>query len=127
MHVVDGVLLPLFESVVEIAENFDAFSILVDAVHAAKLDGTLSGRGAFTVFAPPNSAFFNLVDALGMTVGDILRMPNLDEILTYHVLAGEITTDELKDESGHSIATVNGQSVEISSGLAGLAILDAHV
>ena len=66
------------------------FSILEQAVIAADLAGTLSSDGPFTVFAPSNDAFQALLDADpddGLaTPADILALPNLADILLYHVV-----------------------------------------
>ncbi len=57
IHTVDRVLLPADRNIVQTAVATPAFSILVEAITAANLAGTLSGRGPFTVFAPTDAAF----------------------------------------------------------------------
>ena len=43
---------PVSQTIVDFASADPNFSILVDAVVKAELDGVLSGDGPFTVFAP---------------------------------------------------------------------------
>ena len=57
VHVIGSVLIPLFNSIVQIATSFDDYSILVQLVQAAGLVDTLTNDGPFTVFAPNNAAF----------------------------------------------------------------------
>ena len=68
IHVVDAVILPPAEeameddmmekaSIAEIAVADGRFTTLVAALDAAGLVETLSGEGAFTVFAPTDDAF----------------------------------------------------------------------
>ena len=99
-------------TIVEVAASNEDFSTLVAAVEAAGLVGTLDGEGPFTVFAPTNEAF----DALPEGVLDALLLPEneavLTSILTYHVVAGEITSDQITDGD---VETVEGQSVTIST------------
>lgn len=42
--------------------------------------------GTFTVFAPDDAAFTAIANALGTTIAGLLALPNLTDILTYHVL-----------------------------------------
>ena len=63
---------------------------LVAAVGAAGLVETLQGPGPFTVFAPTNDAFAALPEGL---VDALLLPENKDalvQILTYHVVAGQV-------------------------------------
>jgi uncharacterized surface protein with fasciclin (FAS1) repeats len=65
-------------------------------VKAAGLVDTLEGPGPFTVFAPTNEAFSNLPAG---TVDMLLKPENKDQlvkILTYHVVAGRLTTKDLR-------------------------------
>lgn len=78
----------------------------------ADLVDELSGEGPFTLFAPTNDAFEDLSAMLGMTLPEILMLPNLADILTYHVLSDKILAEDLYD--GEEIATVEGKMVEIT-------------
>jgi uncharacterized surface protein with fasciclin (FAS1) repeats len=92
--VLDGVMLPPADepeplpSIVEIAVNNPDFETLVVALTAADLVDTLSGPGPFTVFAPTDDAFALLPE--GTIEALLADIPTLTDILTYHVIAGEV-------------------------------------
>jgi transforming growth factor-beta-induced protein len=114
IHVIDSVLMPAEEpapqTIVEIAVGNPDFETLVAAVTAAGLVETLSGEGPFTVFAPTDDAFAALpegtVEAL---LGDI---PTLTDILTYHVIAGEVPAAEVV--AATELTMLNGDIAEIT-------------
>lgn len=96
------------KNIVENAVNSKDHTTLVAAVKAAGLVDTLEGAGPFTVFAPTNEAFDKLPAG---TVDTLLKPENVDhlkKILTYHVVAGRITTGDLKKmiEDGGGKATL---------------------
>ena len=79
-------------TIVDIASGAPDFSILVDAVVFADLAGTLSGNRQFTVFAPTNDAFVDLLNTLGITADELFQPQNkalVTKILLYHVAPGE--------------------------------------
>jgi uncharacterized surface protein with fasciclin (FAS1) repeats len=86
---------------------------LVAAFTAAGLVDTLQGEGPFTVFAPNNNAFAALPDG---TVETLLMPENKDDltaVLTYHVVAGSLSADELRsriaaNDGVYLFETVNG-------------------
>jgi uncharacterized surface protein with fasciclin (FAS1) repeats len=83
------------KNIVENAVNSKDHTTLVAAVKAAGLVETLQGKGPFTVFAPVNDAFENLPAG---TVESLLKPENkagLTKVLTYHVVAGNLTADKL--------------------------------
>ncbi|HTU10987.1 MAG TPA: fasciclin domain-containing protein [Allosphingosinicella sp.] len=82
-------------NIVQNAVNSRDHTTLVAAVQAAGLVDTLSGAGPFTVFAPTNAAFAALPAG---TVETLLRPENraqLSAVLTYHVVAGRMTSADL--------------------------------
>jgi uncharacterized surface protein with fasciclin (FAS1) repeats len=98
------------ENIVAVAQATPDLSILVEAVSAAGLVETLEEPGPYTVFAPTNAAF----EALGSTLDTLLEPANkaeLAEILTYHVVPGELTSSALSD--GQMLETVQGGSLEV--------------
>lgn len=103
IHVIDKVLVP--PTVVDIASNNSNFSTLVEAVVKAELDGTLSGEGPFTVFAPTNEAFDALFNDLGVSGISDLTKEDLTPILEYHVVSGNVRSEDL---SSGSVETLNG-------------------
>lgn len=99
-------------NIVEVAASNDQFSTLVAAVEAAGLVDTLSGPGPFTVFAPTNAAFAALPTG---TVDNLLLPENQDQliaVLTYHVVPGAVTSDQLAGQR-LNVATVQGGTVHI--------------
>jgi uncharacterized surface protein with fasciclin (FAS1) repeats len=91
IHVIDKVLVPPgVLNVVQMAQSNPTFSVLVEAVVAANLAGTLSGTGPFTVFAPTDAAFVAALGELSITKDQLLASPDLGSILTYHVVAGDV-------------------------------------
>jgi uncharacterized surface protein with fasciclin (FAS1) repeats len=111
--------------IVSIAASNDQFSTLVAAVTAADLAGTLQGPGPFTVFAPTNAAFAKLPAG---TVDSLLLPENKDtlvSILTYHVVPGAVTSDQLAGQR-LDVATVQGDTVHID-GRNGVRVDNAHV
>ena len=103
IHAIDKVLLP--PTVVDIALANESFSILVQAVVKAGLAETLSGTGPFTIFAPTNAAFEELFGKLGVSGINDLTAEQLIPILTYHVVGGNVRSNQL---TAGSVATLNG-------------------
>ena len=120
------------KNIVENASQSDDHTTLVAAVKAAGLVPTLEGKGPFTVFAPTNEAFKKLPEG---TVDTLLKPENkakLTAVLTYHVVAGDLTAAKLehliKEGKGkHMLKTVNGEKLTIMMGEGdkGIAIKDA--
>lgn len=77
------------------AVNSPDHTTLVAAVKAAGLVDTLSGAGPFTVFAPTNAAFAKLPAGTLDTLLLPQNKPMLQSVLTYHVVPGRITAQEL--------------------------------
>jgi len=111
---VGGAAMYANKTIVQNAVNSRDHTTLVAAVKAADLVGTLSGPGPFTVFAPTNAAFAKLpagtVDTLVMPENKAM----LTNILTYHVVAGRMTSGMIagKIRAGHGMArltTVQGE------------------
>lgn len=100
-------------TIVEGAVGSPDHTTLVAAVKAAGLVDTLSGPGPFTVFAPTNAAFAKLPAG---TVETLLKPENkatLTKILTYHVVAGNVTAaalvGQIKASGGSAtLTTVSG-------------------
>lgn len=85
------------KNIIENAVNSKDHTTLVAAVKAAGLVETLESAGPFTVFAPTNEAFDMLPKG---TVETLLKPENKDKlkaILTYHVVAGKISSKDLAD------------------------------
>ena len=117
IHLIDNVILPADKNIVQTAQSISDFSILVEAVIAADLAGTLSGDGPFTVFAPTNAAFAELLAELGVTKEALLANTELlTQVLTYHVVSGEVLKAQVP--VGQGIATVQGGSFQVDANFA---------
>ncbi len=105
------------KTVVDIALGNEDFSILVAALQKADLVGALQGEGPFTVFAPTNAAFEDLLKALNISASELLSQPDLAKVLTYHVVSGKVMSTDLTE--GLEAATLNGEKVkfDLSSGV----------
>jgi uncharacterized surface protein with fasciclin (FAS1) repeats len=71
----------------------------------------LSTQGPFTVFAPTDAAFAALPDG---TLTMLLQPENKDKlvkILTYHVVAGDLTADQIKSGEVESVA---GEMIKVT-------------
>lgn len=112
-------------NIVEIASETENLSTLVAAIEAAGLVETLSADGPFTVFAPTNEAFDALPDGTLDTLLDPENRDMLVDILTYHVVSGEVMSGDLSD--GMMAETVQGNQVSISISDYGVSIDDASV
>jgi len=100
------------QSIVEIAQGNDDFSILVEALVAADLVSALEADGPFTVFAPTNDAFAALLEALDIEKDDLLEHPDLAAVLLYHVVDGAVFAEDL--EEGMEPETLQGETLMIS-------------
>lgn len=127
VHLVDKVLLPANQDIVETAQAAAAgtppqFTILVEAVIEANLVATLKGTGPFTVFAPTDAAFAAVLTERGLTKAQLFaNKPLLTKILTYHVLAGRVLKADVP--VGPAIATLGTGTFKVS---AALKITDAN-
>jgi uncharacterized surface protein with fasciclin (FAS1) repeats len=111
---------PMYPSknIVENAVNSKDHTTLVAAVKAAGLVDTLQGTGPFTVFAPTNDAFKKLPAG---TVEMLVKPENKDKltkILTYHVVAGRMSANDLmaaakKGNGKAMLKTVEGEDLTV--------------
>ena len=87
-------------------------SLVAALAHAGLVD-TLSGAGPFTVFAPTDQAFTDAgIDLANFNTDEANQ--TLVDILTYHVVSGEVLSSALTD--GMSVETLNGDNITIGVG-----------
>ncbi len=118
------------KTIVQNAVNSKDHTTLVAAVQAAGLADTLNGPGPFTVFAPTNAAFAKLPAG---TVDTLVKPENkatLTSILTYHVVAGTMTSKDIAKaiRAGHgkaTLTTVQGEPLTASMTGGRLVLTDA--
>ena len=100
--------------IVETAVSDGSFKTLTAALQAAGLVETLKGKGPYTVFAPTDEAFKKLPAG---TVETLLKPENkaqLAKVLTYHVVAGNVMSGDLKGKTTNA-KTVEGSAVRIDA------------
>ena len=127
VHIINKIILPqsaidaLTPNIVELAQSVGDLSLLVDALIQADagLVELLQTDGPFTVFAPTNQAFTDLLDTLGPDYNSLTDFDTvgkkalLADILTYHVVSGTAAySTDLSD--GQMIPTAQGESITVS-------------
>ncbi|MAJ46641.1 MAG: hypothetical protein CBC35_04995 [Planctomycetes bacterium TMED75] len=113
VHQIDSVILPVGDTIVEVATKNGQFKTLVAAVGAGGLGETLSGKGPFTVLAPTDEAFAKLPKG---TVEMLLLPENKDKlvaILTYHVVPGVAAYSDAV-VGMKALPTVQGSTIPVS-------------
>jgi len=109
IHAVDQVLLPnAFLNIVQAAaKNFELTQLVGAASQFPDIVELLMSEGPYTVFAPNNDAFADISETV-----DGLSEEQVREVLTYHVIEGEILSSDL--EASQTVTTLNGQDLEIT-------------
>lgn len=118
IHVIDEVLVPDTPSptptldIVEIALADDTFDSLVVALTEANLVATFRGDGPYTVFAPTNTAFQNLLTNLSLS-----RIADIDDatllaVLQAHAVDGILQSGQLTE--GKKVSTLGGEELTFS-------------
>ena len=125
IHVIDTVILPKTDTLLETAASAGSFNTLAAAIEAAGLTDALNGDGPFTVFAPTDEAFAKLPAG---TVESLLKPENLDtlkSILLYHVVEGRVYSDDAINAK--SAKTLQGSKLSITKSKSGVQVNDAKV
>lgn len=113
-------------NLLETAAQTGKFKTLLSVVEAAELNDLLQGEGPFTLLAPTDEAFAQISE---QELSDLQQnQAKLKQVLLYHVLFGDVRSDDLAqiDEA----PTVEGSIVvvEQNAGLHGdIKINDAKV
>ncbi|PCD01872.1 fasciclin [Sphingomonas spermidinifaciens] len=117
-------------TIADTAMSNPKLSTLVSAVKAADLATTLSGPGPFTVFAPENEAFTRLAPGTLDTLLKPENKPTLTKVLTYHVVPGKVTLEQLRTQikaggGKTTLTTVEGSPLTVAEEGAAIALTDA--
>jgi uncharacterized surface protein with fasciclin (FAS1) repeats len=117
VHSMNGVILPN-ETVVDIALDSPDFNSLTAAVVQEELLPVLTDPlASLTVFAPTDAAFDNIATALGTDINGLLALPNLADILTYHVLGAEVLAADINNgDIVQPVSTTNTLKMTVTSG-----------
>lgn len=118
----DDIMMPeMTPNIVETAQSVSDLSSLVSALIQADagLVDLLQTSGPFTVFAPTNQAFTDLLNSLGNDYNSLSDFDTSEEkallvdILTYHVVSGTAAySSDLSN--GQMIETAQGESITIN-------------
>jgi transforming growth factor-beta-induced protein len=122
VHVIDEVVLPA-ETVADKAIDGGLTTLVTAVVKAELLPALSDPYTELTVFAPTNAAFNALATALGTDLNGILALPNLADVLLYHVTEGNVVSGDL---TNGSVEMLNGDNVTVDI-TNGVQINDANV
>ena len=110
-------------TVYDIVSNSVDHTTLKVAVDACSLDGTLSGSGPFTLFAPTDAAFNALPSG---TIPALLNdIPQLTGILLHHVVGDSVMSTMLTN--GQVVTTLLGTNITVTIDTTGVYIENALV
>lgn len=106
------------DDIVTTAASVPVFSTLVSLLQETGLDYELQKGGPFTVFAPPNSAFTNLLEPHSFSkLVSLLRPENRDElkkVLLYHVVKGNISAGAIRENGKIIVETMLGEKMYLT-------------
>jgi uncharacterized surface protein with fasciclin (FAS1) repeats len=108
-------------TIVDVAKASGSFKTLLKVLSQAELTQVLQGQGPYTVFAPTDAAFAALPKG---AVDELLKPENratLIQILKYHVVPGEVTSDQL---TSGKVTTVEGSPITVTVGQGGAVKVD---
>lgn len=115
------------DTIVDLATGNSSLTVLTQALTKfPDLVTTLSDEsGDFTVFAPTDEAFANLLAVVGQTSLDDIPENVLRRILEYHVVVGTLMSTDLSD--GANASTVLGENVVVDIDGSSVAINTSNV
>ncbi len=124
VHVINAVLIPAnATSMYDVVANSPDHTTLETAIDLAGLDGTLSGPGTFTLFAPTDAAFALVdPDVLSALLADPQGL--LTDVLLYHVVGSIALSSNLVNGP---VPTLYGEDVNISINGSTVMVNDAMV
>jgi len=91
----------IVDTAIQVNDATGEFSILIAALQAAdpSVIETLSGKGQYTVFAPTDEAFTNLLSELEITAEEPLSNQALvTQVLLYHVAHGRLYAEDVLEK-----------------------------
>ncbi|MBR9916612.1 fasciclin domain-containing protein [bacterium] len=112
-------------NILELTSETESLSTLATAVEAADLEATLQSEGPYTVFAPTNEAFENLPEGV---LNELLKPENKEQliaVLTYHVIPGEVMSDDITETM--KAKTIQGSNASVKSNGESVMIENAEV
>ncbi|MTI30745.1 fasciclin domain-containing protein [Xanthovirga aplysinae] len=107
----DDEVMPPSTDIVQLARD-NGLTAFASAIEKAELADDLQAMGPFTIFAPTNEAFTNLLQAVGQSSIDDLPPPVLEKILLYHVINAEVLSTEV---SPGAVTTLEGSDINLDN------------
>lgn len=108
---------------VDVATRAGRFNTLMDTLKAAQLLDFLKSSSPLTMLAPTDEAFANLPE--GVLDKLLLQLPTLKRILMYHILPGDVRSDDLAEID--EAPTEEGSIVAVSRSNGVVQVNDAQV
>ncbi|HEX4876989.1 MAG TPA: fasciclin domain-containing protein, partial [Chitinophagaceae bacterium] len=105
-------------TITDVVVRNDNFSTLEAAVLKANLQGTLSGAGPFTVFAPDNAAF--TASGITSTTLNSLTQAQTANIILYHAIGAKILAADVPAGPNAKVTTASGDSVFVTKNANGV-------
>ena len=99
------------KTIVELAVE-SGFNSLAAALTKADLITPLNSEGSYTVFAPTDEAFANLLKAIGQKSIDDVPVSVLKQVLLYHVVEGKVSSSQVKDGNA---TTLEGTTIALTT------------
>jgi uncharacterized surface protein with fasciclin (FAS1) repeats len=114
----------VYDNVINVSPDH---TYLATAIQQQGLVGALQDPTAtLTVFAPTNAAFDNLATALGTDISGLLALPNLTDVLLYHVLG--VTVPSSGVNNGAIVPPLStSNTLKLTVGTAGVFVNQAEV
>lgn len=125
LHVLDGVLLETTRGT-ERVQLTSRYQLLETALERVGLTATLSS-GTYTIFAPPNEAFLDALDADDSGTIEEDEFPSdaqLEDILLYHVVPGTLPSGNIDD--GDTATTLEGSSLTFDVAATGTITINSN-
>jgi len=108
-------------TIVEIAAGAPDYSTLVSILSLPELSDLLSAASdpdsELTVFAPNNTAFGNLLTALGKSSVSELPISLVREIIEYHIVGAKVLSTQLTNGPVNTLLTNEFVTVDLTSGV----------
>ncbi len=110
-------------NMIAVLQEAGEFNTLLSALEATGLTQPLSIDGPFTLFAPTDAAFEALPDG---TMEQLMQDPEqLQGILAYHIIPGQVTSAELAGMD--QVETAFGMPMQVQADDTGVQVDDAQV
>lgn len=100
------------KDVVQAAEAAGHFAMLLKAVRQAGLESKMKAPGPYTVFAPTDAAFAAMPPAVAKRLMDPANKKELAAVLSYHVLAGRLSTADVRGKNAE-VKALTGQGLVV--------------